>query len=51
MRWSNDAFISTKHRVVDKVSEHENTVKERYSVALFVHPDDDVEGEKKKMIF
>jgi len=37
-RWTNDVYVSTPHRVVN---EHLNT--SRYSLAHFVHPQDDVE--------
>eukprot|EP00029_Vermamoeba_vermiformis_P010248 TRINITY_DN5341_c0_g1_i1.p1 TRINITY_DN5341_c0_g1~~TRINITY_DN5341_c0_g1_i1.p1 ORF type:complete len:324 (+),score=26.39 TRINITY_DN5341_c0_g1_i1:51-1022(+) len=49
MRWSNNVLLSTRHRVVDsfedKNSEGELWSKERFSIALFVHPDDNVSVE------
>jgi isopenicillin N synthase-like dioxygenase len=49
MRWTNDLFVSTKHRVVDPPpkSDQPHLSQERYSVAFFVHPDDDCVGTTK----
>eukprot|EP01120_Amphizonella_sp_Union-15-10_P005016 TRINITY_DN15756_c0_g1_i1.p1 TRINITY_DN15756_c0_g1~~TRINITY_DN15756_c0_g1_i1.p1 ORF type:complete len:315 (-),score=59.41 TRINITY_DN15756_c0_g1_i1:141-1085(-) len=41
MRWTNDLFISTKH-CVRPIPSQDGSVPERYSIALFVHPDDDI---------
>jgi isopenicillin N synthase-like dioxygenase len=43
MRWSNDLFISTKHRVVEPPpkSDQPHLSQERYSIAFFLHPDND----------
>jgi isopenicillin N synthase-like dioxygenase len=49
MRWSNNVLLSTRHRVVDSFEEKNGNdelwSKERFSIALFVHPDDDVSVE------
>lgn len=44
MRWSNDRFVSTKHRVelpplADRVEGQERITKERFSIPYFVCPD------------
>jgi isopenicillin N synthase-like dioxygenase len=52
MRWTNDLFVSTKHRVVDPPpkSDQPQLSQERYSIAFFVHPDDDCVGMLTELI-
>ncbi len=40
-RWTNNVFCSTKHRV--RIPNDERIRRSRYSLALFCHPNDDVE--------
>ena len=40
-RWTNDTFRSTVHRVVTP-DDPQSASKDRYSIALFCHPDDEV---------
>mmetsp|Transcript_4750 Transcript_4750/g.5149 ORF Transcript_4750/g.5149 Transcript_4750/m.5149 type:complete len:316 (+) Transcript_4750:69-1016(+) len=41
MQWTNDHYISTRHRVIDPPGVNDSsTVPQRFSVAFFVHPAD-----------